>query len=522
MYSVLIADDEKIIRQGLHYIIDWKQAGFDIIGEASDGTQALDLILKKEPDVVLLDIKMPGLSGLEVIRRAREAHYPGKVIILSGYSDFKFAQEAIRYDVKFYLTKPIDEAELESDLKELYVQLDEERQQKRTILQQNEKLRQNILYELLTQGGPLSSGDLELLNFHSDVYKVVLYEKFSHSIADISYNLPSMLRVSNQNHTDFETLTIHNNEVIILKGSFALSQFDRFVERINQEQSLQKGSPLDSLFLTCGRSVNDLYQIAWSYKEALQLMERRFFCKANQHSIDYRALPEEGRFQNFLPEELLETYCSAFTTAVLTHNPSSIRLTLEKLEGDLYYSSRSIADLKIFLADLFIRIKEQISFKLYPASVELPGNTQIIEFIQNRYYLYQILHFYEENLLVILKTLKSSSSDTIADEVADYIRHNYMENLKLESLAALFGYNSSYLGKVFTSHMGVNFNAYLDQVRVNRAKQLLETTELKVYEIAAQVGYRNVDALHEKFRKITGMSPAEYKKRFRNGKKTDQ
>ena len=514
MYSVLIADDETIIRQGLHYIIDWETTGFQIIGEVSEGESALSFILEHKPDVVLLDIKMPRLSGLDVAKAARAHHYNGKIIILSGYSDFKYAQEAIRYDIKFYLTKPIDAIELEENMIELRHQLDEEGQSKRSMIQYHEKLRKNILSDLITLNTPLSPNDLSLLDFNYDLYQVVLYEKFSHSLADISYNLPSLLRVTNQNNTDFETITINNYEVVILKGSFVLSQFNRFVARMNSRQMPQKGSPLDSLFLTSGRSVQDIQQLSKSYKEAMLLMERRFFCKPNQHTIDYLDLPNQNLMANNLTEEKLNDYCKQFSTSVQTRNTSTIQNILQALEEDLFYSLGSITEIKLFLADLFIRIKEQITFRYYPDTFDLPGNTQIIEYIQSRYYLYQIINFYQENLGVIISTLNYSSGDTVISDVAAYIKHNYMENLKLETLANIFGYNSSYLGKTFTSKIGINFNAYLDKTRIENAIKLLETTDLKVYEIASKVGYRNTDAFHEKFKKETGYTPAEYKRKF--------
>lgn len=521
MYSVFLADDEKIIRQGLHYIVDWNQLGFNIIGEAADGEQCLRFMEEQNPDIVLIDIKMPKLSGLEVIRMARERHYHGKIIILSGYSDFKYAQEAIRYDVNFYLTKPIDEFELEKALSELRTQLDEEHRNHSVMSRHQEKLRKNILSELLTSNSVLSHHDIELLNFDCSSYRVVLYEKYSHSVADISYNLPSMLRLTNQDNTDFETLTINNNEVVILKGSFALAQFYRFVDRMNSKQMPQKGSPLDSLFLTCGREVTDIQQLSSSYHEALQLMERRFFCRANQHTIDYISLPDQSKMTEAFSDNDANEYCTKFVNAVWAHNQELITVLLSDLEKALYYSRKSIPDIKIFLADLFIRIKEQISFRLYPEAVELPSNTQIMEFIQNRYYLYQILNFYNENLAIIIASLKESSKDNITNMVAEYIQQNYMENLRLENLAALFGYNSSYLGKIFTSNIGINFNSYLDKIRVQHAMEYLRNSDLKVYEIASRVGYKSVDAFHEKFKKVTGQTPGEYKKSVQNEKKNN-
>ena len=112
MNTVFIVDDESTIRQGLKCIIEWDKLGFEIIGEAANGKDALTFILQNNPDVVMLDIRIPKLSGLEVAEQARQKGYQGKIIILSGFSDFKYAQEAIRHGVEYYLTKPIDEDEL--------------------------------------------------------------------------------------------------------------------------------------------------------------------------------------------------------------------------------------------------------------------------------------------------------------------------------------------------------------------------------------------------------------------------
>lgn len=126
MNTVLIVDDELIIRQGLKCIIEWNEFGFEIIGEASNGKDALDFILQKKPDVVMLDIRIPKLSGLEVAEQARKQGYQGKIIILSGFSDFKYAQEAIRYNVEYYLTKPIDEEELAETIQKIGKNLEKE------------------------------------------------------------------------------------------------------------------------------------------------------------------------------------------------------------------------------------------------------------------------------------------------------------------------------------------------------------------------------------------------------------
>ena len=165
-----------------------------------------------------------------------------------------------------------------------------------------------------------------------------------------------------------------------------------------------------------------------------------------------------------------------------------------------------------FLIDLYILIKEKI-MQLYP-DVDIPflANASAINLIEGKYYLYEIITFLAEQFDMWLRSVGYSSGENVMDEVLYYIHHNYRENLKLETIASLFGYNSSYLGKIFNKRVGVNFTSYVDQVRIEEAKKLLEQDRMKVYEIAKQVGYSNVDYFHKKFKKYVGTSPAEYRK----------
>lgn len=113
---------------------------------------------------------------------------------------------------------------------------------------------------------------------------------------------------------------------------------------------------------------------------------------------------------------------------------------------------------------------------------------------------------------MIMNAIGNSSSDSIIDDIVYYINHNFSDNIKLDTIAPLFGYNSSYLGKIFNKKMRESFNSYIDQVRIRHSKELLLERNLKVYEIAERVGYKNVDYFHKKFKKYVGESPAEFRK----------
>ena len=125
----------------------------------------------------------------------------------------------------------------------------------------------------------------------------------------------------------------------------------------------------------------------------------------------------------------------------------------------------------------------------------------VIDLIEKKYYLYEIILFFSEQFEMVMNSTGNPSRDTVLDDILYYIDHNYKTNIKLESIAPLFGYNSAYLGKIFTKTTGESFNSYVDNRRIEHSKELLMENKLKVYEIAEQVGYKNVDYFHKKFKK---------------------
>lgn len=513
MYTVLIADDELTILEGLKYVINWEDLGFQIIREASNGEDALAFILKKNPDVAMLDIRMPKLGGLDIVKEAREQGYTGKIIILSGYTEFKYAQTAIRYGVEYYLTKPIDEDELTKVMQEIRQNLIQESKHKKTIEQYRSKARSSILYEIITGTDDVSHYDAEELNLQASEYQIVIYEKYNHNATDMPYHFCDLLKVTNDGSNCYENITIDNNEVLLLKGSFIMKKFQEYLTHYEIEQKPQANSPLDSLFITYGRVVTSIENIHISYHDALRLLKRRFFYEHRQHTIGYDQLPEMRNHAVFeLSNSNLQNYCEQLIGYIQTAKRNQVAETLNELEKNLYCAEEDISKIKLFLTDLYLSIKERISHLYHNIEIPFPGNAQIIKAIDEKYYLYEIILFFTEQFELIIRTIGSPSSSGLMDDIIYYIEHNYMDNIKLENIAPLFGYNSSYLGKIFTKRVGIGFNMFVDQVRIKHSKKLLTETDLKVYEISEKVGYRNVDYFHTKFKKYVEQSPAEYRK----------
>lgn len=179
LVRVLIADDESIVREGLKYIVDWAALGFSICGEAQNGEETLQKINDLRPDLVLLDIRMPRLSGTELIEAARSSGFTGEFIILSGYSEFKYAQTAIRYGVSFYLTKPIDEDELEKALLSIREKIRKKADRENSFRQYISKAKDPVLIELLRGQEPNPAINYTQMGLLHPVYQVVIYEWYS-------------------------------------------------------------------------------------------------------------------------------------------------------------------------------------------------------------------------------------------------------------------------------------------------------------------------------------------------------
>lgn len=522
METLFIADDESSIREGLKYIIDWESLGFRLCGEASNGEDALTQILALHPSLVMLDVKMPKMRGTEVIRLARESGYQGKCIILSGYSDFKYAQEAITSGVSFYLTKPIDEDELCRTVMKIKDMLSKERQRSSHLTAYKNKAKSVVLRELMTNTLTTSLSQEDCLHFRldSDSYQVVICEDFHKQASAAPYTFAELLKVTNKDNNIFEHLEIDGKDIVLLKGSLGLNRLTDFLERYD-DRTPQPGSPLESMFLTYGRPVSAPADIHLSYEDASALLSRRFFCSQEQHAMGFEMLPDAYSDTDILlvtpgtsrlSESILHDYGERFISYIQSYNRKMTAVSLSELEEFLLKVSDPISDIKLFLTDLYLQIKEAINRNYTSTEIPFAANSTVIEFIGNQNYLYEIIRFLSEQFEIIMNATGNPSRDTILDDVLYYIDHNFRDNIKLETIAPLFGYNSAYLGKIFTKSVGESFNSYIDHKRIDYSKQLLLENNLKVYEIAEHVGYKNVDYFHKKFKKYVGISPAEFRK----------
>lgn len=508
--NVLIADDEEIVLNGLKHIIDWNQLGFFICDTAKDGAETLDKILAFHPDLVLLDIKMPKMTGIEVVQKAISYGFTGKFILLSGISDFKMAQEAMRYGVKFYLTKPIDEDELAQAVHSIAELILEETKKKSYYARYRAKAKHEILKDILLNTCDYYSLDLEDLHLNANIYQVVAYENYNQEYFHSAWNFADLIRVTNQDNNSFDIIELNHQKIVLLKGDYAIT---KFINMLNHYRiTPQKGSPFDSVFLAYGQKAARIPDIHHSYDDVCRLTKRRFFCRENQHIVSYEELISEENLSYPITKDMAETFAERFSNYIQSNNQTLITALLKELTNKLTHTQSEIPAIKHVLIDIYILVKQKI-MQIY-RNVDIPfmANASVIDLLDRKYYLYEIIAFLAEQFDLWTHSVGYSSGENVLEEILYYIQNNYQENIKLESIAPLFGYNSSYIGKIFSKKLGINFNCYVDQIRIEESKKLLAQKDLRVYAIAEQVGYKNVDYFHKKFKKYVGSSPLEYRK----------
>lgn len=512
MYTMLIATADFSVSSLVSDILQTSQSECTCIGSYTQESEILPQINMQQPDALLLDLQLPGLALYQFLQTLRHQGYHGEIILCGKASDCLFLKDALSFGIAGFLAKPFTRTEFVDTINELSRKFSAYAERKAREAQYITLARDEIARRLV-----LGTADESLLrcvpeDFRAEVYQTVIYESFHKNQTDSPYQLHELLRIAGNGSSILEYFEDRQKGVILLKGRFALERFQKFLQ--HYDNSFQQNSPLDSFFLTYGAPVQSLSDIHISYSQAKLLIARRFFCVSGQHTLGYEELASIKDRWRELHNDEISAYCCILCGYLQSFNRRKLTETMNSLREYLYSVQAEITDIKFFLSDLLLQIKETMNRTYSSTNIAFPANAEIIECIYRSNYLYEITEYFSVQFELVMNAIGNSSRESVFDDIIYYIDHNHHTNLKLESIAAIFGYNSAYLGKIFTKKFGESFNSYVDKVRVNHAKELLLENRLKVYEISEQVGYKNVDYFHKKFKKYVGISPAEYRKQL--------
>jgi len=501
MYKVVIIDDEAMIREGIRTIIDWDYYGFEIIAEAEDGYIGEEVISEYHPDLVLVDIRMPGQSGIELLKSIREKGYIGKAIILTGYAEFEYAKEAIRLEVEAYLLKPIEEDELCQMLEKAKSELDKEAETTRYIensqAMRRVSLCQKLVFETLNDQERWMIQEDDFFGSQEN-YHIVLVSKED----GLHQKVEKLVKEFSQNKNSAVYIPLREYYLFVIRNK-TFRQLEVILNDLLIKHQRLTGI---ECFVSVGSQVKGYMKLKRSFEDSKGLFDRRFLFR-NQPIIFWDAYVNDTEEDTNIIIDVEYIY-----GLIEIGNQGAMEVYFSKLEESLINSSLNVDKIKGTCVTGFIEIKEKLSYHYNRSINFIPDNKVVVDQIYEFNHLSDIITYMLQIFTIISELICDGSYENTIKRLLNYIHTNYDKNLKLEGLSRLFGYNSSYLGKLFKETMGKSFNQYLDEIRIEHAKELLETNEYKVHQIATKVGYNNVDYFYSKFKKFVGISPNAYKK----------
>lgn len=534
MIRVIVADDEYKVCQLICQLIHWDALGMQLVGTASNGIEALQMIEAEKPDLVLTDIRMPGYDGMELLKRARLANPAMEFIIISGYSQFEYAQTAIRYGVSDYILKPVNEEALNATLQKVrqrylehQAQAEENREQKKQQVMDQARLRDTLWMDLeLGQ----TSAVLEILNekyryhFEKGMFRVFLIqadikdnknlsEHYAENVMELlNSKLPGLFKKRVEplctdsevfcrgrkaagilNYKEEETAAVRNAlEVLIGDLSKELHAFEYI-----------------RFHLAVSSAVSDTEKLSGCVTEAELAMGQRL-CVRN--SLFLEEIPENAKFNS---DDLYKPFSVMVRQSLDLQDTEQIRRGVEQIhEGALAFHLNGVQMLRL--------VKDAYRLFLMSGVFQSEYHFEDRETREESFYRKAELCSSHENLFAYLaEVCRKNMEDACAwfniekmrpiNQAKRYIKKHFSEGISLEEVSSEVGFSSSYFSTLFRKETGKTFLEYLMDVRIEEAKVLLRESKMTIEMVVKSVGVNDYKRFSKTFKKNTGISPKEYR-----------
>lgn len=519
-YKVFFVEDEIITREGIRDNVDWQACGFEFCGEATDGEMALPLLCTTQPDVLITDIKMPFMDGLQLSRIVRERLPQVKIIILSGHDEFEYAQQAIGLGVTEYLLKPVTVQNLQSVLQNLRAQLDQERkeQEKLKRLQQEiadnrAMLRERLLFKLVVgsvspaeaiENGQLLGLDLISRHYLAVVLKLELRDRTEPYDHDEYQQLQEVLIDMAEKNPDIFILRREWGDIIlIMKGStreYLEEERDLLLEEMRQVVKKTRYH----LDIGVGAVTERIADIRQSFVEALVHLQHAVQAEEveTRQTIEQRELLKLDKkvVENYLRCGSKDEFETFFATYLLPLGETALRSALIKsyIFVDVILATAKLVD------ELGGEIEEVIP-EIHSIESTLPEVQSVEQLREQVYKIVSIGLDYRDSHL-------SNQRVHLIGQAKEYIEQHYADpDLSLNEVAARANLSPSYFSAVFSQETHQTFKEYLTELRIRKAKELLRMTALRSADIAYRVGYNDPHYFSSVFKRNTGLSPMEFR-----------
>ncbi|NQX49873.1 response regulator [Paenibacillus tritici] len=543
MYKLILAEDEEDVREGIIAQIDWEEYGFEVVEQAENGREAADAIDRLLPDVVVTDIQMPFMNGLQLAEWVRSRHPNTKIIILTGYDEFEYAQKAIKLQIDEYILKPFSSRELIDVLLKVRAQIETEIAEKENVFVLSEHyrkslplLREQFLSSLISRR--LRSAEIAE---KSAEYGINLTgELFQSSVISIDYIRPertpgvqevrpvslrdtgdrnlqlfAVLNIAEeicQKH-EFGKVFIHRDDVVLLSVSQSPEESDitgrtfAILEEICQNvQRFLKLTVTAGAGTVC-KAPSMLFN---SFGDALQALDYRLILGNNRviwiEDVESRS-SQMPAYDELAQQSLIRT--------IKLGTAQELREVVDELFGGLDTAQVSTQDYQIFLLEIItsiLRVAKESGSEtndfIGPGLTSLSDMNKFNNMGEARQWIITVC----SRLMNTIASERQSSYKQLIDQAKEYIRSHYEESdMSIGRVCQHLHISTGYFSSIFKKEMKMTFVSYLLQIRLEAAKELLRSTELKAFEIAERIGFADPNYFSFCFRKKYGQSPKEYK-----------
>lgn len=527
MLKVLLCDDEPFIIQGLRVLIDWKSEGFEIVASASNGQEALEYLENNEVDLIIADIQMPIMTGLELLEKVKtEKISDAYFIFLTGYKDFSYAQQALRYDCKDYVLKPVEKNDILRILRNIS-KLSEENVMNEESKREMEQafLARNVMALLF---GKYDKKNVEYVNNHlqisGDSAYVDIEFSYSHDTdedaqdgeqRDLQRKLYSVCRdflKEDGGHCIFDVSQDEKSyDVGFLYSDYMAAKANCSMDEylISMLSSIRVDFADNPIRMFVGKKVSRIEEIAKSYTSACVVKSLEAF-RAKKEIYYYEKEVSVAQSGLLLCKNSLDE----LVDAIEKNEPIRIRKSVEALFAEMQQTGVSSDTMNLNINYLLFQLIHLASEQDSELNQE-----EILRFIGEHSFEEGALRGSRDHLAHFsieygnyLEQLRKNDSRGVLLEIEKDVKEHYYENLTLRELGKKYYMNSSYLGQVFQKKYGQSFKDYLTAVRISEAERMLLKSDEKVSMIAERVGYKDSDYFIRKFIEAKGCTPSRYRK----------
>lgn len=534
MYKVLIIDDESIIRKGIKNIINWKQLDCEVCADASDGIEGIELIKRFLPEIIITDIRMPGLDGLSMIKQVKGIVPYSKIIILTGYRDFDYVQEAIKCGAFDFLLKPSKIEELTAvltravndinDQKIRHMEIDRFKllfEQSIPILR--EKLLYDIIYGLNTNENEILE-KMRLFNINIQNFVLVVMENDYDEKSNSSQYDKHLYQFGIVN--SFEEIFAEKYEVlsIMLNSSrvgFIIQKPDRkeldIVEVSEKcgylQEVINNGFGFTVTIAVSSGGVSPM-ELPEKLKECLGSLEYKSYM-GNNSIIQYSDLNSFFRYEDY---SILDKYQKQLLESIKSGNEGLVRVTTQNIARYVTTNKININYMKNFyyttlssINNIRISVSAIEVDKKHEEGKDIASLLKLIEKSESADELNSLLEDVAVRIAEKVNNFNNKSIKLILRKAIDYIQEHYNEQVTLNEVAENIYVSTFYISRMFKKELGKSFVDYLNDVRIEKSKELLKDVKYKTYEVAEIVGISDPHYFSKLFKKYSGMTPSEYR-----------